>query len=562
MSQRSIRRAAAELLGARLAPTLTLTLALILAACGGAGAGGGGGGDWYYHFVCNGDSECLTTNSIGQTSGTIDVGPVESDCTSLLLFASKFWGPDAWNGCDHSPTFTPPGAGAITVTGLSATAGIPGTPITISGTGFPLGGAGITLDVGGVAIPVTSLTSTATTITFTVPVVGSRSGPITVHAPGGQATTSASFTILDDLAAVAWGSGRFVAVGAYGTALTSGDGVQWTPRSTGVNPGVVSLASVAWTGSGFLAGGSNGYLLSSPDGAAWTLPASGLGMVTFNGIATSDQQIVAVASGGLTATSASGAAWVTQNNPADLFNAVVWTGTQYVMTGYAILTSPDGTTWTTRVPQATPYYGVAWSGATLAAVGSGGAVLTSPDGVTWTPRSSGTGSSLRAVTWFNGRFVAVGDGGTVVTSPDGVTWTVGSSGVSGALAGVAASTTTAVAVGKAGLTIWSSDGLDWTSQLPPPPTNVAGTHEVGQSTVTWTASPGATSYVVYASTLGTVSRSSYQRRVTSGTTSAQLTGLSGSGWWYVVVAGVNEHGEGAPSAVASVCVGLYICSGG
>jgi hypothetical protein len=536
-------------------------LALALSACGGSG-GGAASDDWYYHFACNGDFECLTTNSLGQPSGTIDVGPVESNCSSLMLFASKNWGAGAWDGCDHSPTFTPPGAGAITVAGLSATAGVPGTQITITGTGFPLGGAGITLDVGGVAVPVTSLSSTATTITFTVPAVAGRSGPITVHAPGGQATTSASFTILDDLSAVAWGAGRFVAVGAYGTALTSGDGVQWTARTTGVNPGLVSLASVAWAGSGFLAGGSNGYLLSSPDGATWTLPPSSLGMMTFNGIATSGAQVLAVASQAVTATSTTGTTWVTQSNsPVDLYNGVAWAGTQYVMTGFAILTSPDGTTWTTRVPQAAPYYGAAWSGTTMVAVGSAGAVRTSPDGVTWTARASGTSAALRAVTWFKGLFVAVGDGGTIVTSPDGITWSARTSGVAGALAGVAASATTAVAVGKAGLTLWSSDGIDWTSQLPPPPTAVAGTHEVGQSTITWTASPGATSYVVYASTSPAVSRTSYQQRATTTSSSAQLTGL-GSGWWYVVVAGVNDHGEGAPSAPASVCVGLYICAGG
>lgn len=97
--------------------------------------------------------------------------------------------------------------------------------------------------------------------------------------------------------------------------------------------------------------------------------------------------------------------------------------------------------------------------------------------------------------------------------------------------------------------------------MPAPPTGVSGTHEVGQSTISWSPAAGGTSYVVYASTSSAVSKTAYLKRVTSATTSAQLTGLSGNGYWYVIVAGVNGYGEGAPSAVASVCVGMYLCGG-
>jgi hypothetical protein len=69
---------------------VALASALLLAGCGGAGVGQ----DWYYHFACNGDSACLTTNPLpsGTPFGTLDEGPVESNCRSLQEFRSRFWG--------------------------------------------------------------------------------------------------------------------------------------------------------------------------------------------------------------------------------------------------------------------------------------------------------------------------------------------------------------------------------------------------------------------------------------------------------------------------------------
>ena len=79
-----------------------------LAACGGAG-------DWYYHWSCNGDSECLATNPTGQPSGDLDEGPEQVNCTQLMDFAARFWGPAATNSCDQSPTAGGDGNGAYTL---------------------------------------------------------------------------------------------------------------------------------------------------------------------------------------------------------------------------------------------------------------------------------------------------------------------------------------------------------------------------------------------------------------------------------------------------------------
>jgi len=86
---------------------LIVLFTFFLAGCGGGGGGSGGGvsGDWYYHWNCNGDSSCLSTNpgAANQASGTLDEGPSYSACSPLLTFAQHFWNmPPATDSCDQS----------------------------------------------------------------------------------------------------------------------------------------------------------------------------------------------------------------------------------------------------------------------------------------------------------------------------------------------------------------------------------------------------------------------------------------------------------------------------
>ncbi len=84
----------------RVAGPLWLPLALALCACGGAAASSG---DWFYHWNCHGDSQCLATNPNGTATGTNDEGPNQSSCTQLLTFAQHFWGTAAKDSCDQDP---------------------------------------------------------------------------------------------------------------------------------------------------------------------------------------------------------------------------------------------------------------------------------------------------------------------------------------------------------------------------------------------------------------------------------------------------------------------------
>ena len=76
----------------------------------------------------------------------------------------------------------------------------------------------------------------------------------------------------NNLNAITYGNGLFVAVGNYGTILTSPDGTTWTKRDSGTT---FNLYSIAYNGNNlFVAVGESGKAVTSPDGITWTVVAN------------------------------------------------------------------------------------------------------------------------------------------------------------------------------------------------------------------------------------------------------------------------------------------------
>ena len=310
----------------------------------------------------------------------------------------------------------------------------------------------------------------------------------TVRAPGAE------------MNAVAYGNGRFVAVGTHGSVLTSTNGESWLPATSG---SVQNLAGIAFGNGRFVAtnaaSGGKGSVLVSTDGSGWTPVEAGTAYnqtVTFGdgkfvvagsgtsvavstdgsgwtesalgsyanllGIAYGAGRFVAVGDQGVVLTSTSATAWGPGNSPTNApLQGIAWTGSRFIAVGWGggLFTSPDGLQFTARQrgTGAELTAGVAAGGRTVV-VGWAGTVLTSDDGTSFTLRATPTTKNLSGVTFCQSRYVAVGAGGTILTSPDGVAWTEQGSGTSEDLNAVTCGNGVVLAVGNAGTLVRSTDG--------------------------------------------------------------------------------------------------------
>jgi hypothetical protein len=143
---------------------------------------------------------------------------------------------------------------------------------------------------------------------------------------------------IQNLYAVEWGGGQFVAVGDSGTILTSNDGITWANQSSGTSQ---YLVDIVWGGNKFVAIGGEGTILYSPDGKKWTKNRF--------------------------------------NAPRYLYS-IAWGDNQFAIVGNlgSIISSLDGINWTKRLSGTTyPLNSIAWGNNQFVAQGEYGTILTS-----------------------------------------------------------------------------------------------------------------------------------------------------------------------------------------
>lgn len=232
---------------------------------------------------------------------------------------------------------------------------------------------------------------------------------------------------------------RWVAVGAGGVSLYSVDGITWAVgrdqaiSSSLPNPSLRSLTEFAGT---FFAAGDAGTILSSTDGINWIPHTSGT-INNLNGVAHGGIY-VAVGDSGTILTSIDGNTWITQTSgTANNLRQVSSVGKIYVAVGDAgtIVTSKDrGATWAViTLPGMPNLSGVAAESrhdtslvpdpllgftpnAQFVAVDSAGNTYTSPNGITWSGATVTGASNLNALVSSGFGYVAAGNAGVTLTS--------------------------------------------------------------------------------------------------------------------------------------------------
>ena len=269
----------------------------------------------------------------------------------------------------------------------------------------------------------------------------------------------------DNLSAVAYGNGLYVAVGWTGNLLTSPDGVEWTKKELGTTNnllGVNYLNGIFVVTGGTAEQGS--VIFTSTDGLSWTEQKTPLSdpivSVTYG-----KGKFVAVGGGYFAPASESylssvdGTNWLGQKVSGGYLAEVLFAEDHFfAVSSRGVLESEDGETWNIIYSEASPS-GLAYGNGALVAVGS--PILTSFDrGVSWIASDPGTTEPLYHVTFNHGIFVAVGYK-TILTSSNGTNWVARLTGSSDLLEGATYGDGHFIAVGRNGAMLTSPDAMDW-----------------------------------------------------------------------------------------------------
>lgn len=286
-----------------------------------------------------------------------------------------------------------------------------------------------------------------------------------------------------DLVAVAASSDEFIAVGSRGDIVYSRDGLDWSHSSPF---GVQGLYDIVWSGDKFVIVGSYGFIAISESGTEWFEVADtafhpSRSQVELTAIACSEQNFVAVSSGGTIYVSVDASSWSIPDyefpesfGTSFRVNDVVWDGSGFVIVGHNYssfypesvvgTSSTDGSSWSWQ----TAYDGLEFSSISyfssmyIATTTDGilGSVYSSGNATDWTRRKdypSWPGDTV----WYGGAWAACSCasdylavvanwGGQVFTSADGTSWTTRVNAVSCRFRGVVSNGQRFVAVGENG----------------------------------------------------------------------------------------------------------------
>jgi hypothetical protein len=330
----------------------------------------------------------------------------------------------------------------------------------------------------------------------------------------------------NDLFAVTYGGGKFVAVGRNGTLISSADGTNWNLHNIRTT---AELNDVAYGNGRFIAVGEESLLLTSTNAENWSIVPTAPGLEFF-AAAYGDGRFIVVGRPNFTASpkillSSNGVDWVDATFPtpsASWLRTVAYGAGAFVTTDMSAQTlrSTDLVNWVVTANNLNGVEAVKFLNGGFVAVGNAGLIAASSDGSAWTLHSVNTGriydvshgagryvavgargliievgnpadvwmpiipptvNRLEGIVFGNDLFVAVGEGGTILTFNDGQSWANQVRVTGEDLDGMTVGGGLAIAVGKNDTILTSPNGRDWTRATLPAPTNAVARdwHGVG-----------------------------------------------------------------------------------
>lgn len=242
--------------------------------------------------------------------------------------------------------------------------------------------------------------------------------------------TNIDYTSTSYLSAVAYGSGKFVAL-TYDSigAATSTDGITWSAVSMPIK---ANWSSVIFENNTFVAIAKNSNIAAtSTDGITWAqrvLPV----VAEWSDITFGNGVFVAIANNGNVAiTSVDGVTWTQRALPV-LSTWVAITFGNGIFVAIAnnstfVATSTDGINWLQRVAPVKLFWtDITFGNGLFVAIATGNATfITSTDGINWNQVITPSGSEWQSISYGNTAFIVVSNVSTnCMTSPDGTNWTV------------------------------------------------------------------------------------------------------------------------------------------
>ena len=242
---------------------------------------------------------------------------------------------------------------------------------------------------------------------------------------------------------IAYGNGKFVAVGSNGNAAYSTDGINWTPINMYFSDEITEniwMESVAFGNGKFVAVGRANYddtpdAAYSTDGINWTQTYLQTDVIWYS-IAYGNGKFVAVGSSGNAAYSTDGINWTQTSMPISYSTtdiSITFGNGKFVVVAYdgTAAYSTDGINWTqTSMPSSSSWRSIAYGNSMFVVAGSG-KIAYSADGINWTETniSSAKTEALFSIAYGGDKFVAVGRDrrskySCTVYSTDGINWTL------------------------------------------------------------------------------------------------------------------------------------------